>query len=96
MPREQQGNLIDLIHEVFLSSGQITFLHERYKLDMLKNLTCLLVLIFTLTSARSQTPAKLFSRDSLKKHIHVLASDEFLGRKPFSVGETKTISYIRN
>ncbi len=96
MPREQRGNLIDLIHEVFLSSGQITFLHERYKLDMLKNLTCLLVLIFTLTSARSQTSSKLFSRDSLKKHIRVLASDEFLGRKPFSVGETKAINYIRN
>lgn len=34
--------------------------------------------------------------DSLKQHIKVLASDEFMGRKPFSVGETKAVEYIKN
>jgi Zn-dependent M28 family amino/carboxypeptidase len=29
------------------------------------------------------------------KHIRVLASDEFEGRKPFSPGETKTINYLK-
>jgi len=29
------------------------------------------------------------------KHIKVLASDEFEGRKPFSPGETKTINYLK-
>ncbi|WP_400192879.1 M28 family metallopeptidase [Hymenobacter sp. B81] len=28
------------------------------------------------------------------RHMQVLASDEFLGRKPFSAGETKTIGYL--
>ncbi|MDQ7948002.1 MAG: M28 family metallopeptidase [Pedobacter sp.] len=28
------------------------------------------------------------------KHISVLASDEFEGRKPFTIGETKTIAYL--
>ncbi len=37
-----------------------------------------------------------FNKDSLKQHIKVLASDEFMGRKPFSIGETKTVEYIKN
>ncbi|GAB2796250.1 M28 family metallopeptidase [Rhabdobacter roseus] len=36
-----------------------------------------------------------FSADSLKQHVAVLASDEFLGRKPFTEGETKTIEYLQ-
>lgn len=37
----------------------------------------------------------VFNADSLKKHIAVLASDEFMGRKPFTVGETKTVAYLQ-
>ncbi len=33
--------------------------------------------------------------DSLSKHIAVLASDDFLGRKPFTPGEQKTIDYLQ-
>ncbi len=36
-----------------------------------------------------------FSADSLKKHVAVLASDEFMGRMPFTEGETKTIEYLQ-
>ncbi len=32
---------------------------------------------------------------SLAKHISILASDEFEGRKPFTNGETKTVEYLR-
>ncbi|MGE5518552.1 MAG: M28 family peptidase, partial [Candidatus Dadabacteria bacterium] len=32
---------------------------------------------------------------SLKKHVEVLASDSFQGRKPFTEGETKTINYLQ-
>ncbi len=35
------------------------------------------------------------SADSLKKHIAILASDSFLGRKPFTAGETKTVAYLQ-
>ncbi len=31
---------------------------------------------------------------TIAKHIEVLASDEFLGRKPFTEGETKTLAYL--
>lgn len=36
-----------------------------------------------------------FSADSLAKHIITLSSDEFMGRKPFTEGETKTINYLK-
>ena len=36
-----------------------------------------------------------FNADSLKKDIAVLASDSFMGRKPFTEGETKTVDYLQ-
>ncbi len=36
-----------------------------------------------------------FSTDSLGKHIAELSSDTYMGRKPFSEGETKTINYLK-
>jgi Zn-dependent M28 family amino/carboxypeptidase len=36
-----------------------------------------------------------FNADSLKQHISVLASDAFMGRKPFTEGETKTVAYLQ-
>jgi len=36
-----------------------------------------------------------FSADSMKQTIAVLASDSFMGRKPFTEGETKTINYLQ-
>ena len=38
----------------------------------------------------------LFIRDSLVQHIIVLASDSFQGRKPFTLGETRTVDYLQN
>ncbi|RZL33691.1 MAG: peptidase M28, partial [Pedobacter sp.] len=37
---------------------------------------------------------KAINDTALAKHIGVLASDEFEGRKPFTLGETKTIEYL--
>ncbi len=36
-----------------------------------------------------------FSADSMKQYIAMLSSDSFMGRKPFTEGETKTISYLQ-
>jgi Zn-dependent M28 family amino/carboxypeptidase len=36
----------------------------------------------------------IFSTDTLKRHIAVLASDSLLGRMPFTEGETRTINYL--
>jgi hypothetical protein len=37
-----------------------------------------------------------FNRDGLANHIRMLASDSFQGRKPFTVGETRTVDYLQN
>ncbi len=36
----------------------------------------------------------IFNADSFKQHVSVLASDSFMGRKPFTAGETITINYL--
>ena len=37
-----------------------------------------------------------FNKDSILLHIKVLSSDSFQGRKPFSLGEVKTVEYLKN
>ncbi|MEQ9468388.1 MAG: M28 family metallopeptidase [Ekhidna sp.] len=41
-----------------------------------------------------ETNAPSVSEESLKAHIHVLSSDDFQGRKPFTEGEIKTVNYL--
>ena len=36
-----------------------------------------------------------FSADTLANDIKILASDSFMGRKPFTEGETKTVTYLQ-
>jgi Zn-dependent M28 family amino/carboxypeptidase len=36
-----------------------------------------------------------FQKDSLTRHIRILASDSFQGRKPFTEGEEKTVAYLQ-
>src|SRR5262249_49470423 len=43
-----------------------------------------------------KTSAAVFDRDSLAKHIKMLASDSFQGRKPFTLGEIRTVDYLQN
>lgn len=63
--------------------------------------TCLLSLVFFAACNQNSKTVNdddglaAFSADTLKKHVAVLASDSFLGRKPFTEGETKTISYLQ-
>ena len=55
------------------------------------------VLLFSCTSpgeTDNTDGLEAFSADSLGKHIAQLASDDFMGRKPFTEGETKTINYL--
>jgi Zn-dependent M28 family amino/carboxypeptidase len=56
---------------------------------------CLLAACTENRSAVSETDGlAAINADSLGKHIAVLASDEFMGRKPFTEGETKTLQYL--
>jgi len=36
----------------------------------------------------------VLNKDSLAAHIQVLASDSFQGRRPFTIGETRTVDYL--
>lgn len=53
---------------------------------------------FFIACSTSDDPLKKaedsISIDRMKEYIQELASDEYQGRKPFSIGETKTINYI--
>jgi Zn-dependent M28 family amino/carboxypeptidase len=42
----------------------------------------------------SNQDGRSISADSLKKHIAILSADDFQGRKPFTQGESKTITYL--
>jgi len=65
-----------------------------------------LVLIVFIAAAQAQVPTlksrtpdstaiKEINAKSFARHISILASDEFKGRKPFTIGETKTINYLQ-
>lgn len=60
----------------------------------------LLIGVFVITSCSDDNKftendgLSSFSVSGLEKHIRVLASDEFLGRKPFTEGERKTLQYL--
>ena len=62
-----------------------------------KFLPFFLVILFAACQQNDSTDTGLaaFSTDSMKQHIAVLASDSFMGRKPFTPGETKTINYLQ-
>src|SRR5581483_9810547 len=47
-----------------------------------------------LSCNKKPQPTGPITPDDIKTHIAVLANDSLLGRKPFTPGETKTISYI--
>jgi Zn-dependent M28 family amino/carboxypeptidase len=51
----------------------------------------------TATAGRTYTEDGFaaFNADTLANDIKILASDSFMGRKPFTEGETKTISYLQ-
>ena len=70
---------------------------------MLKNYRLLLfVSIILLASCNQKDNAvdendglSFFSTDSIKKNVAMLSSDSFMGRKPFTEGETRTIDYLQ-
>ncbi|RQO73912.1 peptidase M28 [Pedobacter sp. KBW06] len=75
------------------------FAHSRCFLSALA-----LISISLCTHAQHKSPKALspdsgaiksINEQSFAQHIRVLTSDEFKGRKPFTIGETKTISYLK-
>ncbi|PTT03465.1 peptidase M28 [Pedobacter sp. HMWF019] len=59
--------------------------------------SCFFIAAMNVTQAQNPDSAaiKAINEQSFSRHIKVLASDEFKGRKPFTIGETKTINYLK-
>ena len=54
----------------------------------------LVSLCFIACQNPSGEPSFIVNKQSIDQHIRTLSSDEFLGRKPFTEGETKTLAYL--
>ena len=54
------------------------------------------VVVFTGCDQTAPQTTDTFNKDSLLAHIKVLASDEFMGRRPFTPGEEKTVDYLKS
>jgi Zn-dependent M28 family amino/carboxypeptidase len=57
---------------------------------------CLAVAFASCNQPATEQTADTFNRDSLMKHIEVLASDSFMGRRPFTVGEERATAYMQS
>jgi len=53
-----------------------------------------LTLLGCQTETTSDTPESLINGEEFKRHIAVLSDDSLQGRKPFTEGETRTITYL--
>ncbi|WP_298895597.1 M20/M25/M40 family metallo-hydrolase [uncultured Psychroserpens sp.] len=65
----------------------------------MKKLTLLIITnILLICSCKQQdiNPENTITNENISKHIERLASDAFLGRKPGTKGEHKTVNYIKN
>lgn len=58
-------------------------------------ITVLLTCMGCHTSKEGAITAKV-SEETIGRHIERLASDDFLGRKPFTEGEVKTVNYLKD
>lgn len=57
---------------------------------------CFLLFVGCNTSYESETDAIVIDTLTINRHLSVLASDDFMGRKPFTDGEEKTIYYLES
>jgi Zn-dependent M28 family amino/carboxypeptidase len=64
----------------------------------MKNYFIILVALLLISCENDQeetTSLVAVNQENLGHHIETLASDEFLGRKPFTEGEVKTVNYLK-
>jgi Zn-dependent M28 family amino/carboxypeptidase len=68
-------------------------------MHVLKYFLYLFILMFTWACSplhqKRVVPLDTFSAERMRKHVELLASDSFEGRKPFTEGELRTISYLK-
>jgi Zn-dependent M28 family amino/carboxypeptidase len=62
--------------------------------NIIHALTLISIILLNACKTESETVAYTFTEEALKQHIIALASDEFMGRMPFTEGEVKTLEYL--
>lgn len=62
----------------------------------MKNTTALVLLSMLIVSCAEKETSFTFTAEPYEKHIAELASDAYLGRLPFTEGETKTLAYLQD
>jgi len=65
----------------------------------MQRITVIFSLLLLISCSRDPGFKKAYndiSTDDMKKHVSVLASDEFMGRAPFTTGEELTVEYLKN
>jgi len=63
----------------------------------MKNSLKFLVLVLFISCENDKTASSVeVDQTTIAHHIERLASDEFLGRKPFTEGEVKTVNYLKD
>lgn len=64
---------------------------------MEKYLKLVIILLIASCTPNKEEPSAMVEVDeaTIGKHMERLASDEFLGRKPFTEGEVKTVNYLK-
>ncbi len=62
-------------------------------------ITCSLVILLSScnpsSSSNDMDGSSAMNTDSMKQHVIILSSDSFMGRKPFTDGETKTVAFLQ-
>ena len=56
---------------------------------------CLLSGLLFISCKENTNPSGKLSEETIRRHIINLSSDEFQGRKPFTAGEEKTLTYLQ-
>lgn len=56
---------------------------------------CSLLMILSSCNPNAINGTDAMNADSMKQNVIILSSDSFLGRKPFTEGETKTIAFLQ-
>ncbi len=65
---------------------------------MMKTCLVLFIAFLTLLSCKENkgNGNQVISEESIRRHIAALSGDDFLGRKPFTAGEQKTLNYLQS
>jgi Zn-dependent M28 family amino/carboxypeptidase len=76
--------------------NKLAVLTKSFMMKKLNLITLCGLFLLIACNQQSEPIEFTFTEEGLEKHIVTLASDEFMGRMPFTEGEKKTLEYLEN